>query len=138
MVGSKSLYYHLKSFIAGRLSSILVNLRYLILGLLKCRENSEEVCDAFGRDFKNVPLYIMRKVSLERCFVLCDCALTSKISKMAFGSFCDGALHLYLDGKRNYSCFFFVFFKASMSKFVKVQFCMLHVRFRIVIERLIS
>ena len=35
-------------------------------------------------------LYIMRKVSLERYyFVLYDCALTSKISKMALKSFCD-------------------------------------------------
>ena len=40
-------------------------------------------------------LYIMRKVSLERYyFVLYDCALTSKISKMALKSFCDKTLHI--------------------------------------------
>ena len=37
---------------------------------------------------------IMRKVSLERYyFVLYDCALTSKMSKMALKSFCDKTLH---------------------------------------------
>ena len=37
----------------------------------------------------------MRKVSLERYyFVLYDCALTSKISKMALKSFCDKTLHM--------------------------------------------
>ena len=38
----------------------------------------------------------MRKVSLERYyFVLYDCALNSKISKMALKSFCDKTLHIY-------------------------------------------
>ena len=42
----------------------------------------------------------MRKVSLERYyFVLYDCALTSKISKMALKSFCDKSLHIYLIDK---------------------------------------
>ena len=37
----------------------------------------------------------MRKVSLERYyFVLYDCALTSKISKMALKSFCDKTLQI--------------------------------------------
>ena len=48
------------------------------------------MCNTFDHNFKNIPLYIMRKVSLERYyFVLYDCALTSKISKMALKSFCD-------------------------------------------------
>ena len=39
----------------------------------------------------------MRKVSLERYyFVLYDCALTSKMSKMALKSFCDKTLHIFL------------------------------------------
>ena len=53
------------------------------------------MCNTFDHNFKNIPLYIMRKVSLERYyFVLYDCALTSTISKMALKSFCDKTLHI--------------------------------------------
>ena len=53
------------------------------------------MCNTFDHNFKNIPLYIMRKVSLERYyFVLYDCALTSKISKMALKSFCDKSLQI--------------------------------------------
>ena len=85
----------LKSFIAKRLNSILVNLRYLRFKLLKYKENNKKNCNTFDHNFKNIPLYIMRKVSLERYyFVLYDCALTSQISKMALKSFCDKTLQL--------------------------------------------
>ena len=78
----------MKSFIAKRLNSILVNLRYLRFKLLKYKENNKKICNTFDHNFKNIPLYIMRKVSLERYyFVLYDCALTSKISKMAIKLF---------------------------------------------------
>ena len=78
------------SFIAKRLNSILVNLRYLRFKLLKYKENNKNICNTFDHNFKNIPLYIMRKVSLERYyFVLYDCALTSKISKMALKLFSD-------------------------------------------------
>ena len=59
------------------------------------------MCNTFDHNFKNIPLYIqkMRKVSLERYyFVLYDCALTSKISKMALKSFCDKTLQIYRFG----------------------------------------
>ena len=72
------------------------NLRYLWFKLLKYKEN-KKICNTFDHNFKNIPLYtcIMRKVSLERYyFVLYDCALTSKISKMALKSFCDKTLHI--------------------------------------------
>ena len=86
---------YLKSFIAKRLNSILVNLRYLRFKLLKYKENNKKICNTFDHNFKNIPLYIMRKVSLERYyFVLYDCALTSKMAKMALKSFCDKTLHL--------------------------------------------
>ena len=86
----------MKSFIAKRLNSILVNLRYLRFKLLKYKENNNKICNTFVHKLKNIPLYIMRKVSLERYyFVLYDCALTSKISKMALKSFCDKTLHMY-------------------------------------------
>ena len=88
------LIYILKSFIAKRLNSILVNLRFK---LLKYKENNKKMCNTFVHNFKNILLYIMRKVSLERYyFVLYDCALTSKISKMALKSFCDKTLQLYI------------------------------------------
>ena len=86
----------MKSFIAKRLNSILVNLRYLRFKLLKYKENNKNICNTFDHNFKNIHLYIMRKVSLERYyFVLYDCALTSKISKMALKSFCDKTLHIF-------------------------------------------
>ena len=85
----------MKSFIAKRLNSILVNLRYLRFKLLKYKENNKKICTTFDHNFKNIPLYIMRYVSLERYyFVLYDCALTSKISKMALMSFCDKTLQM--------------------------------------------
>ena len=71
---------HMKSFVAKRLKSILVKLRYLRFKLLKYKENIKKMCNTFDHNFKNISLYIMRKVSY---FVLYDCALTSKISKMA-------------------------------------------------------
>ena len=88
---------YMKSFIAKRLNSVLVNLRYLRFKLLKYKENNKKICNTFDHNFKNIPLYIMRKVSLERYyFVLYDYALTSKISKMALKSFCDKTLHMYI------------------------------------------
>ena len=55
----------MKSFVAKRVNSILVNLRYLRFKLLKYKEN-KKICNTFDHNYKNIPLYIMRKVSLER------------------------------------------------------------------------
>ena len=52
---------YLKSFIAKRVNSILVNLRYLRFKLLKYKEN-KKICNTFDHNFKNIPLYIRRKV----------------------------------------------------------------------------
>ena len=69
-----------KSFIAKRVKSILVNLRYLRFKLLKYKEN-KKICDTFDHNFKNIPLY-MSKISLERYyFVLYNGVLTFKNSK---------------------------------------------------------
>ena len=84
----------MKSFIAKRVISILVNLRYLRFKLLKYKENNNNICNTFDHNFKNIPLYIMNNVSLETYFVLYDGALTLKISKMAFNAFCDKTLHM--------------------------------------------
>ena len=92
------LMLEMKNFIAKRLNSILVNLRYLRFKLLKYKENNKKICNTFDHNFKNIPLYIMRKVSLERYyFVLYNCALTSKISKMALKSFYDKTLQMLRD-----------------------------------------
>ena len=86
--------YNMKSFIAKRVISILVNLRYLRFKLLKYKENNKKICNTFDHNFKYIPLYIMSNVSLERYyFVLYDGALTLKISKMALNAFCDKTLH---------------------------------------------
>ena len=83
----------MKSFIAKRVISILVNLRYLRFKLLKYKENNKKICNTFDHNFKNIPLYIMSNVSLERYyFVLYD----GKISKMALNAFCDKTLHIYI------------------------------------------
>ena len=72
----------MKSFIAKRVISILVNLRYLRFKLLKYKENTKKICNTFDHNFKNILLYIMSNVSLERYyFVLYDGALTLKMSK---------------------------------------------------------
>ena len=86
---------HKKSFIAKRVISILVNLRYLRFKLLKYKENNKKICNTFDHNFKNIPLYIMSNVSLERYYiVLYDGALTLKMSKMALNAFCDKTLHM--------------------------------------------
>ena len=60
----------MKSFIAKRVNSILVNLRYLRFKLLKYKEYNNKIVNTFDHNFKNVPLYkiIMRKVSLKRYY----------------------------------------------------------------------
>ena len=86
----------MKSFIAKRVISILVNLRYLRFKLLKYKEN-KKICYTFDHNFKNIPLYIMSNVSLERYyFVVYDGALTLKMSKMALNAFCDKTLQIIL------------------------------------------
>ena len=73
------MHVYLKSFIAKQVKSILVNLRYLRFKLLKYKENNKKICNTFDYNFKNISLYIMRKVSLEwYYFVLYDGALTLK------------------------------------------------------------
>ena len=67
----------MKSFIAKRLNCILVNLRYLRFKLLKYRENNKKIGNTFDNNFKNIPLYIMRKVSkinfgLLKCVICLD------------------------------------------------------------------
>ena len=63
----------MKSFIVKRVNSILVNLRYFRFKLLKYKENNKKICNTFDHNFKGIPLYLMRKVSLERYyFVLYD------------------------------------------------------------------
>ena len=96
---SYTLPIDMKSFIAKRVISILVNLRYLRFKLLKYKENNKKICYTFDHNFKNIPLYIMSNVSLERYyFVLYDGALTLKMSKMALNAFCDKTLHNIYSG----------------------------------------
>ena len=97
-VADASINVQLKSFIAKRVISILVNLRYLRFKLLKYKENNKKICNTFDHNFKNIPLYnIMSNVSLERYyFVLYDGAFTLKMSKMALNAFCDKTLQLLM------------------------------------------
>ena len=87
----------MKSFIAKRVNSIVVNLRYLRFKLLKYKENNEKMFNTFDQNFTNIPLYIMRKVSLERYyFVLYNDALTLKMSIMTLNRFCDKTLQIHI------------------------------------------
>ena len=86
----------MKTFITKRVNSILINLRYLRFKLLKYKKIRRKFVITFDHNFKNIPLFIMRKVSLERYyFVLYDGALTLKMSKMALNSFCDKTLQIH-------------------------------------------
>ena len=87
----------MKSFIAKRVISIFVNLRYLRFKLLKYKVNNKKICHTFNKNCKNIPLYIMSNVSLKRYYyyVLSDGALTSEMSKMALNAFCDETLQLF-------------------------------------------
>ena len=49
----------MKSFIAKRVISICVNLRYLRLKLLQYKENNKKMCDTLYYNFKNMPVCIM-------------------------------------------------------------------------------
>ena len=85
-------------WIAKRVISIFVNLRYLRLKLLKNKENNKNIYDTFDHNFKNIYLCIMSYVSFERQhFVLYDGALALKMSKMALNPFCDETLKLSSD-----------------------------------------
>ena len=56
--------------------------------MLKYKENNKKICTTFHHNFKNIPLYIMRKGSLERYyFVLYDCALPQKFQKWRLSRF---------------------------------------------------
>ena len=68
--------------------SIFINLRYLRLKLLKNKENNKKICHIFHHNFKNIPCYVMSKVSLKRFyFALFDDGLTLKTLKLVFISF---------------------------------------------------
>ena len=124
------MYTYMKSFIAKRVISILVNLRYLRFKLLKYKENNKKMCNNFDHNFKNIPLYIMSNVSLERYyFVLYDGALTLKMSKLALNVFCDRKLFTCRSANitRNNSitffsiCFFFLQTKYLSSNYILVR-----------------
>ena len=69
---------HMKSFIAKRVNSILVNLRYLRFKLLKNKEYNKKMCNTFDHN-KNITLYNNEKGIVRKVFlVLYDGALTLK------------------------------------------------------------
>ena len=90
----------MKSLIAKRVISILVNLRYLRLKLLKYKENNKKIHDTFYHNFKNIPvyIYIYNELGIIRkaLFHLTRwCYYYFFISKMARNPFCDESVHMY-------------------------------------------
>ena len=75
----------MKSFIAKRVNSILVNWWYLRFKLLKYNENNKKICNTFDHNFKytSIPLYIIERYY----FVLYNGVLTLKMSKMELTRF---------------------------------------------------
>ena len=55
-LGCSEYSLQMKSFVAKRVMSILVKLRYLWLKLLNCKENDENICDAIDHNFKIIPI----------------------------------------------------------------------------------
>ena len=88
--------YHSNSFIAKRVISIFVNLRYvyLRLKLLNHKENNKKICDTFDHNFYIIPLYITNKVYQSKGIILyyMMVPLPKKFQKMALNPFCDETL----------------------------------------------
>ena len=76
--------------------SIFINLKYLRLKLLKNKEHNKKICHIFHHNFKNIPSYVMSKVSWKRFyFALFDDGLTLKTLKLAFIGFLIQTLHIF-------------------------------------------
>ena len=61
------------TFHGKRVNSFSVNLRFLRFKLLKKKKKNKNICNAFDHNFKNIPLYKMRKVSLKRYYFVLWC-----------------------------------------------------------------
>ena len=62
----------MKSFVAKRVISILVNLRYLRFNLLKYKENNKKFCNTFDHNFKNIPLYKYNEKGIIKKVLFCN------------------------------------------------------------------
>ena len=81
--------------------SIIINLRYLRLKLLKNKENTKKICHIFHHNFKNIPCYVMSEVSLKRFnFSIFDDELTLKTLKLAFIGFLIQTLQIFCQGTK--------------------------------------
>ena len=89
-IGSRNCHIRIKtkSLNAKTDISIFINLRYLRLKLLKNNENNKKICHIFHHNFKDIPCYVMSKVSLKRVYIaLFYDGLTLKTLKLAFIGF---------------------------------------------------
>ena len=58
----------MKSLIAKRVISILINLRYLRFKLLKYKENNKKICNTFDHNFKSIYLTYNEKGIIRKFF----------------------------------------------------------------------
>ena len=58
----------MKSFIAKRVISILVNLRYLRFKLLKYKENNKKICNTFDHNFKKYSFIYNEQCIIRKVF----------------------------------------------------------------------
>ena len=80
--------------IQKQIYQFFINLRYLLIKLLKNKENNKKICHIFHHNLKNIPCYVMSEVSLKRFyFGLFDVGLTLKTLKLAFIGFLIQTLH---------------------------------------------
>ena len=85
----------MKSFIAKRVISILVNLRYLRFNPLKYKENNKEICNTFDHNFQKYSVIYNEKGIIRKVlFCIIQWCPYLKMSKMALNPFCDKTLQI--------------------------------------------
>ena len=76
---------NLKSFIAKRLNSILVNLRYLRFKLLKYKENNKKICNTFDHKLQEYS-FIYNEKGIIRNIFFCIIRLCPYFKKFKNGA----------------------------------------------------
>ena len=87
----------MKSFIAKRVISILVNLRYLRFKLLKYKENNKKICNNFDHNFKKYSFIYNEQCIITKVLfcIIRWCPYFKNVKNMALNAFCDKTLHIF-------------------------------------------
>ena len=85
----------MESFIAKRVISILVNLRYLRFKLLEYKENNKKICNTFDHNFKISCICNEQCIIRKVLFCIIRWCPYFRMSKMALNAFCDKTFHMF-------------------------------------------